>query len=97
MTPVSLTQFVDRRGQKDAATRLGLSQAAVSKAVRSGRTIYVVSLGQDRCAAFELRSFPALGCSGNTMADLEQIIAVSLKTEQPLDGSGYLSSIEAKE
>ncbi|MBH3376149.1 Cro/CI family transcriptional regulator [Pseudomonas alloputida] len=94
MTPVSLTHFVDCRGQKDAARRLGLSQAAVSKAVRSGRTIYVVSLGADRCAAFEIRSFPAVGASGKTLADLEEMITVSVQSAQPLHGSVHSYSAE---
>ncbi|MBI6944373.1 hypothetical protein JET76_23910 [Pseudomonas putida] len=92
MTPVTLNKFVDDRGQIDAARRLGLSQAAVSKAVRSGRSIYVVSIDSDQCAAFELKPFPALGSSGKTTADLEEIISISVRDEQHPDGSVHPSS-----
>jgi len=59
MSLVSLSSFADMHGQEKAAQLLGVTQGALSKAIRVGRTIYVVQLPDGSYAARELRSFPS--------------------------------------
>jgi len=59
MSLVSLSSFADTHGQEKAAQLLGVTQGALSKAIRIGRTIYVAHLPDGSYAARELRSFPS--------------------------------------
>lgn len=48
------------RGRQDAAAKdLGVRQAAISKALRVGRTIFVTRHADGTCSAFEERPFPS--------------------------------------
>ncbi|NWL48381.1 hypothetical protein DM819_21565 [Pseudomonas hunanensis] len=76
MTPVQLADFVGRHGQEEAAKKLGTSQAAISKAIRSGRKIVVRSRVGGSLEAFELKSFPCSGSVSRPRADLELIMSV---------------------
>lgn len=60
MKRIPLNDFVDDRGQVSAATALAVTQGAVSKALRSGREIYVIEHDDGSYSAEELRPFPAL-------------------------------------
>lgn len=74
MTPIQLHEFVDKHGQDEAAKVLGASQAAISKAIRSGRLILV---SEDRPGFFtgvELKGFPSGGDREKARLDLEEIV-----------------------
>ncbi|MBA6065530.1 hypothetical protein H4C75_12225 [Pseudomonas mosselii] len=53
------------RGRQDAAAKdLGVRQAAISKALRVGRTIFVTRHADGSCSAFEERPFPSQRVGG---------------------------------
>lgn len=54
---LSLATFAKGR-QHDAAKDLGVQQAAISKAIRVGRAIYVTRQADGSCSAVEERPFP---------------------------------------
>ncbi|MGF6694784.1 hypothetical protein M2318_004873 [Metapseudomonas resinovorans] len=58
MKRISLSEFAAERGQTKAAELLGITQGALSKALRVGREIYVVCLDDGTCEAHELKPFP---------------------------------------
>ncbi|MDW2745121.1 MULTISPECIES: Cro/CI family transcriptional regulator [Atlantibacter] len=58
MVTFTLKDFVSEIGQVRAGLQLGVTQIAISKALRSGRNIFVrVSNGQ--ATAYEAKPFPA--------------------------------------
>lgn len=59
MTMVPLKDFARGHGQPHAASLLGMTQGALSKAIRIGRTVYVTQQADGSFAAIEVRSFPA--------------------------------------
>lgn len=59
MKRTPLKQFVDDLGQADSAVLLGVTQGAISKALRSGRDIYVIEHEDGSYSARENRPFPA--------------------------------------
>ncbi|AGZ36558.1 MAG: Cro/CI family transcriptional regulator [Pseudomonas sp.] len=59
MTMVPLKDFAKGHGQPHAASLLGMTQGALSKAIRIGRTVYVTQQPDGSFAAIEVRSFPA--------------------------------------
>lgn len=93
MTPVQLADFVGQHGQEEAAKRLGTSQAAISKAIRSGRQILVRSRAGGRLEAFEVKSFPSGGAADRPRADLELIMSSIVGLAEPTDVAVQASSI----
>ncbi|MBC3410071.1 Cro/Cl family transcriptional regulator [Pseudomonas sp. SWRI51] len=58
MNPVALPDLVARIGQAAVAEALGVSPAAIHKAVRSGRKIFVTVHEDGTCTGEETRPFP---------------------------------------
>ncbi len=58
MMTLSLKDYVSEIGQVRAGQRLGVTQIAISKALRSGRSIFV-QIEEGHIAAFETKPFPA--------------------------------------
>lgn len=56
----TLTEFVASKGQVMAASLLRMTQPGLSKALRSGRSIYVTELPDGSYEATEVRPFPSL-------------------------------------
>lgn len=59
MKRVHITKFVSDRGQREAALLLGMTQGALSKAIRVGRDIYVMPQSNGTYIAEEVRPFPS--------------------------------------
>ncbi|ECP4590357.1 hypothetical protein HJ50_24325 [Salmonella enterica subsp. enterica serovar Muenchen] len=59
MNKVHLSEYAKNVGQERAAASLGVRQGAISKALKSGRTIYVIISPDGTVAAEEVRSFPS--------------------------------------
>lgn len=59
MNQIPLEDFVSDFGQQRAAQLLGVTQGAVSKALRKGRKIFVCVSEKGQFAAEEVRPFPA--------------------------------------
>lgn len=74
MTPIPLSAFVEAKGQGEAAKSLGSSQAAICKALKSGRVILVSEDEPGVFSALELKGFPASGPSQKPRPNLEQIV-----------------------
>lgn len=92
MTPIPLTVFVGQHGQEEVAKQLGTSQAAISKAIKTGRCILVRILPNGRLDALELKSFPCGGSQSKTRVDLEHIVGVFSGFEEHLHRSVHPSS-----
>jgi len=58
MKRIHLKQFVADRGQVDSASLLGVTQGAISKALRVGRDIYVTEHDDGTFTAEEVKPFP---------------------------------------
>ncbi|MBM0211847.1 Cro/CI family transcriptional regulator [Pseudomonas syringae group genomosp. 3] len=74
MTPIPLSVFVQDKGQDEAAKLLGSSQAAICKALKSGRLILVHEDHPGIFSAIELKGFPSSGLSQKARPNLEQIV-----------------------
>ncbi len=59
MSTLHLRDFAKDRGQPEAASLLGLTQGALSKAIRVGRNIIVTPEADGTFTAEERRPFPA--------------------------------------
>lgn len=59
MKRIPFKDFVKKHGQAEAALALGVTQGAISKALRVGREIYVTCHKNGTYEAHELRPFPA--------------------------------------
>ncbi len=59
MSTLHLKEFAKKRGQPEAAILLGLTQGALSKAIRVGRLILVTEQADGSFTAEERRPFPA--------------------------------------
>jgi hypothetical protein len=59
MKRIPLSEFAAEHGQSKAADLLGLTQGALSKAIRVGRDIVVISNDDGRLTALEQRPFPS--------------------------------------
>ncbi|QVE15712.1 Cro/CI family transcriptional regulator [Pseudomonas cichorii] len=92
MSPVPLAEFVSTHGQSEAAKALGATQAAISKAARSGRHIFVQKKPCGAFEAVELRGFPSGGESKSRL-DLDSIVSVIAPIAQPLSRADHPSSI----
>ncbi|CAB5577701.1 Cro [Pseudomonas putida] len=58
MSRVHIKQFAAQRGQSEAAALLGMTQGALSKAIRVGRDVYVTENADGTFSAEEVRPFP---------------------------------------
>lgn len=58
MRRITLSQFADEQGQTRAACLLGMTQGALNKAIRVGRSIFVSEGADGSFVAEELRPFP---------------------------------------
>lgn len=59
MNQIPLAELVAEKGQVAAARLLGVSAAAISKAIKSGRNIQLTFHANGSCVAQELKPFPA--------------------------------------
>ncbi|MGS4661366.1 Cro/CI family transcriptional regulator [Citrobacter farmeri] len=59
MMTFTLKEYASEIGQVRAGERLGVTQIAISKAVRSGRNIVVHVADDGKVSAFESKPFPA--------------------------------------
>lgn len=59
MNRIHITDFARWLGQSEAAALLGMTQGAISKAIRIGRNIYVTPHPNGICTAEEVRAFPS--------------------------------------
>ncbi|EEZ49824.1 LOW QUALITY PROTEIN: cro-like protein, partial [Neisseria gonorrhoeae PID332] len=58
MKKIPLNEYVEQHGQAKTAKEIGVTQGAISKALRSGRAIFLFSDGK-RVKAEEVRAFPS--------------------------------------
>lgn len=78
MTMIPLKDFAKGHGQPYAASLLGMTQGALSKAIRIGRAVYVAQQADGSFSAIEIRSFPARHDRGaDCRPTLEQTIRQS--------------------
>lgn len=59
MRRIPLHEFATEKGQVQAATLLGMSQGALSKALRVGRAVFVTEHNDGTLTAEEVRPFPS--------------------------------------
>lgn len=59
MRRIPLHEFATEKGQVQAATLLGMSQGALSKALRVGRAVFVTEHADGTFSAEESRPFPS--------------------------------------
>ncbi len=59
MRRIPLNEFATEKGQVQAAAMLGMSQGALSKALRVGRSVYVTEHEDGTFSAEEVRPFPS--------------------------------------
>ncbi|MBA4993256.1 Cro/CI family transcriptional regulator [Pseudomonas aeruginosa] len=59
MQIIPINEFVAEQGQAKAAELLGVTQGAISKALRAGRKINVYRYEDGSYSAEEVRAFPA--------------------------------------
>lgn len=93
MTPIQLHEFVDRHGQEEAAKVLGSSQAAISKAIKSGRLILISEERPGCFTGVELKGFPSGGDREKPRLDLEEILSQITKVGESSDCAVNPSSI----
>jgi len=65
MRRIPLSQFADEQGQTRAACLLGMTQGALNKALRVGRSIFVNEGPDGSFTAEELRPFPVQSAKRN--------------------------------
>lgn len=59
MKRVNLAEYVDAHGQAKTAEAIGVTQGAISKALRVGRKIFINQLPNGKVEAEETRPFPS--------------------------------------
>lgn len=59
MNRIHIKEFVAEHGQTEAAVLLGMTQGALSKAIRVGRDVYVTKHEDGTYTAEEVRPFPS--------------------------------------
>ncbi|EOZ2133654.1 Cro/CI family transcriptional regulator [Klebsiella oxytoca] len=59
MVTCTLKDYVAENGQVRAGKHLGVTQIAISKALRSGRSIFVQISSEGKVSAYETKPFPA--------------------------------------
>ena len=87
MTPIQLYEFVDMHGQDEAAKVLGSSQAAISKAIKSGRLILISEERPGCFTGVELKGFPSGGYREKPRLDLVEILSQITKFGETTDGA----------
>lgn len=92
MTPIHLQKFVEKHGQEETAKALGSSQAAISKAVRSGRLILVSEIQPGLFQGLELKGFPCGGDRETPRLDLAEILSQIAPNGQSYVPAGDSSS-----
>ncbi|MGY2157138.1 Cro/CI family transcriptional regulator [Pseudomonas tolaasii] len=87
MSNLHLKDFAKERGQPEAALLLGVTQGALSKAIRVGRNIIVTQEVDGTFSAEERRAFPARierkcrsGCAPTLSANVRPISTVGQST-----------------
>lgn len=60
---ITLQEYVKNNGQRKVAEKLGITQAAVSKAILRNREIYIF-LNNGKIEAKEIRDFPTVKTKG---------------------------------
>ena len=68
MNQITLGEYVKEHGQVKAGEALGVTQIAISKALRAGREIFVVISEEGNFSAFENKAFPSKRRSNETRA-----------------------------
>lgn len=68
MNQITLGEYVKEHGQVKAGEALGVTQIAISKALRAGREIIVVISEEGNVSAFENKAFPSKRRSNETRA-----------------------------
>ncbi|MCO6506228.1 MAG: Cro/Cl family transcriptional regulator [Snodgrassella sp.] len=58
MKKIPLSIYVKNNGQHKTAEELGLTQGAISKALRGGRKIFIHANSSGKVQAVEIRPFP---------------------------------------
>lgn len=58
MNRIPLSEFAEKSGQSYTARILGVTQGALSKAIRQGRKIFIYQTDSDSFKAEEIRPFP---------------------------------------
>ncbi|WP_082440981.1 Cro/CI family transcriptional regulator [Pseudomonas syringae group genomosp. 7] len=95
MSTLHLRDFAKDRGQPEAASLLGLTQGALSKAIRVGRHIIVTHQADGTYTAEERRPFPARSEAKAKPTNAPTLNA-NLRANPPLnkssDDAGVLSS-----
>ncbi|MDG9928284.1 MULTISPECIES: Cro/CI family transcriptional regulator [unclassified Pseudomonas] len=61
MRRIPLNEFATEKSQVNAASLLGMTQGALSKALRVGRDIYVTEHDDGTYSAEEVKPFPSQG------------------------------------
>lgn len=59
MNRIHLSDYVKEHGQTKTAEALDLTQGALSKALRAGRSIYIVTSSGGSVVAEEVKAFPS--------------------------------------
>ncbi|WP_271105833.1 Cro/CI family transcriptional regulator [Pseudomonas tohonis] len=59
MKAIPIRDFVQEKGQQVAASMLGMSQGALSKALKLGRKVFVTRHDDGSYSAEEVRPFPS--------------------------------------
>ncbi|WP_340136821.1 Cro/CI family transcriptional regulator, partial [Pseudomonas syringae] len=95
VSSIQLKDFARERGQPEAAMLLGVTQGALSKAIRVGRNISVVPRPDGTFSAEETRPFPSRSDASNRAAHSPTLNANVRSTpsdDQCSDDAGVLSS-----
>lgn len=58
LSGIPLADFIESKGRKQAAIELGCTGPALSKAIASGRTIFVERAADGAASAKEISKFP---------------------------------------
>ena len=90
MSLLTLAQYAAQQSQDSASKLLGLSQAAVSKAIKAGRSIYVFHSDAGLAVAIELKPFP--GKSSKDDVSMEEILTGIARHSNTLDDAVQSSS-----
>jgi len=96
VSSIQLKDFARERGQPEAAMLLGVTQGALSKAIRVGRNISVIPKPDGTFSAEETRPFPSRTDSvsrSEPSPTLNQTIPPISSTGQSTDGAVNPSSI----
>ena len=97
MSSVQLRDFAKERGQPEAAMLLGLTQGALSKAIRVGRNVVVTCESDGTFSAEERRPFPARSDSKSRSAVRPTLSANLLPASATVESdehAGVLSSTQ---